>query len=207
MRRTLRTTRWRQLREALEPIIAHGLVRREGRFLRAPAIVKPEMLVDWALWVVASSDVRELRWRGRGGAMRALGGGVPSNRLRRLHRGVSPSAPGRQNASLPLVPRSSVSSPAWITRNTRCVRRSHSNHGLRARARRQRRHVVEGEDADPLPGVRRSRVRPQRRGDVREAYMPEPASPARQDGRRRGLKLRKASAEEDDRLPRALVSS
>lgn len=37
-------------REALEPIIAHGLVRREDRFLRAPAIVKPEMLLDWALW-------------------------------------------------------------------------------------------------------------------------------------------------------------
>lgn len=37
-------------RKAFEPIIAHGLVRREDRFLRAPAIVKPEMLLDWALW-------------------------------------------------------------------------------------------------------------------------------------------------------------
>jgi hypothetical protein len=37
-------------RTSLEPIIAHGLVRREHRFLRPPAIVKPEMLLDWGLW-------------------------------------------------------------------------------------------------------------------------------------------------------------
>lgn len=37
-------------RESLEPIIARGLVRREHRFLRPPAIVKPEMLLDWMLW-------------------------------------------------------------------------------------------------------------------------------------------------------------
>jgi hypothetical protein len=37
-------------RDALEPIIAHGLVRREHRFVRPPGIVKPEMLLDWVLW-------------------------------------------------------------------------------------------------------------------------------------------------------------
>jgi hypothetical protein len=38
-------------RRSLEPIIARGLVRREHRFVRPPAIVKPEMLSDWKLWV------------------------------------------------------------------------------------------------------------------------------------------------------------
>jgi hypothetical protein len=35
---------------ALEPIIARGLVRRMGRFVAPPAIVKPEMLKDWVIW-------------------------------------------------------------------------------------------------------------------------------------------------------------
>jgi hypothetical protein len=55
-------------RAALEPIIAHGLVRRENRFLRAPAIVRPEMLLDWGLWTALRAmyesyggDVAEVR--------------------------------------------------------------------------------------------------------------------------------------------------
>jgi hypothetical protein len=38
-------------RRALDPIIARGLVRRAGRFVAAPAIVKPEMLNDWIIWL------------------------------------------------------------------------------------------------------------------------------------------------------------
>jgi hypothetical protein len=37
-------------RRALEPIIARGLVRREGQFVAPPAIVKSEMLKDWVIW-------------------------------------------------------------------------------------------------------------------------------------------------------------
>lgn len=36
---------------ALEPIVARGLVRRMGRFIAAPAIIEPEMLEDWTVWL------------------------------------------------------------------------------------------------------------------------------------------------------------
>jgi hypothetical protein len=36
--------------QALEPIIARGLVWREHHFVRPPAIVKREMLADWQAW-------------------------------------------------------------------------------------------------------------------------------------------------------------
>jgi hypothetical protein len=38
-------------RQAIEPIIARGLVRRMGRFIAAPAIIESEMLEDWAAWL------------------------------------------------------------------------------------------------------------------------------------------------------------
>jgi hypothetical protein len=38
-------------RQALEPIIARGLVRRAGRFIAAPAIVGPKVLEDWVIWL------------------------------------------------------------------------------------------------------------------------------------------------------------
>lgn len=38
-------------RQALEPIIARGLVRRHGRFLAPPAIVEPTLLKDWTIWI------------------------------------------------------------------------------------------------------------------------------------------------------------
>jgi hypothetical protein len=37
-------------RLAIEPVIARGLVRRAGRFVRPPGIVKPSMLMDWHMW-------------------------------------------------------------------------------------------------------------------------------------------------------------
>ena len=185
-------------REALEPIIAHGLVRREGRFLRAPAIVKPEMLLDWALWTSLRAmyesyggDVAEVRCEHWGEEFHLIACGGCTAVFRPRRRVTN----GRH---CPLC-RARPPAPPLGSPNTRRVRRSHSDHGLCARARRQRRHVVEGEGADPLPGVPRTRVRPERRGDVREACMPEQASQAGQDARGRGLKLRKQFAEKDNR--------
>jgi hypothetical protein len=55
-------------RLSLEPIIPRGLLRREGRFVRPPAIVNSEMLTDWNLWnglraiyAKLAGDVAEVR--------------------------------------------------------------------------------------------------------------------------------------------------
>jgi hypothetical protein len=94
-------------RAALEPMIARGLVRREHRFLRAPAIVKPEMLLDWVLWTSLRPE-RELRSRG-------------SRHARRLRRRPSDSL-GRADRDLLVLPR------------VQAERRS--GHGLRSQLRK-----------------------------------------------------------------------
>jgi hypothetical protein len=62
----------RAARNALEPIIARGLVRRMGRFIIPVMVVKPGMLSDWVAWETIrrafegvggeTSDVRCALW-------------------------------------------------------------------------------------------------------------------------------------------------
>lgn len=60
-------------RLAIEPVIARGLVRRAGRFVRPPGIVKASMLMDWLTWSAVKALYESLGRRGQRSPVPPLG--------------------------------------------------------------------------------------------------------------------------------------